>query len=107
VSPHFFSEAAAGPKQLDGGAKFYSPDRNTVIVYNPDQLEIRDTRTNQLYSSVTVSLLFALRWTGDSKTFVAIEHIAHGSDAIFAHLTTVNGKPSLSFRRGKGIAITE
>jgi hypothetical protein len=82
-----FTVTAEAPVQLESGSRFYSPDRNTVVVYKPDQLDVRDARTNELQKSVTISLLFGLRWTGDSKTFVAIEHIAHGSDATFVHLS--------------------
>jgi len=84
-----------GPEQLPSGAKVTSPDKKIVAVYNPDQLEIRDVNTDQLYESVTVSLIYALRWTRDSSSLIAVEQIAHGSDAVVLHR---NARDWTSFR---------
>jgi hypothetical protein len=77
--------ADKGPEQLDTGTKFLSPDRKFVVVYNPDQLEIRNSKTGHMEASITVSLLYALRWTGDSKSFVAVEHLVGGSGTTIVH----------------------
>src|SRR5207249_9786125 len=49
----------------------------------------------QLYESVTVSLVYALRWTRDSSSLIAVEQIAHGSDAVVLHR---NARDWTSFR---------
>lgn len=79
------SHAENGPKQLDSGTKLYSPDGKLFVVYNPDQLEIRDAKTDYLYNSVGALPVQALRWTRDSKTLVVVEQIAHGSEVGLVH----------------------
>jgi hypothetical protein len=77
------------PQQLDEGTTIRSPDGKVIVIYKPDRLEIRDRKRDRLLSSTIVVPVIALRWTGDSRTLVVVEAIAHGSAATIIHF---NGK---------------
>ena len=80
-------EAAWTPKQLPSGSISTSPNGEFLVTYSPDQLQIRDKRTNKDYKSITVLPVFFITWTGDSQTMVVVEHMAGGSTVVLAHFT--------------------
>jgi len=70
--------------------EFKSPDGRFIvrIAYGDQKnnYEIRDNKTGRLDTSIELlTRLFWLRWSGDSKTFVAVDQLAHGSYAQVFH----------------------
>lgn len=67
-----------------------SPNGEFSAAYLGRSIRIRNNLTQRLYPTVPVlTPLLSLKWTGDSKTIVTIEHIAGGSSAALVHF---NGK---------------
>lgn len=63
-----------------------SPNGELSAGYSGGSLKIRNNLTGKLYPRVAVlTPLLSLKWTGDSKTIVTIEHIAAGSCAALVH----------------------
>lgn len=68
--------------------------------YNPDRLEVRNANAHVLHS-VEVLPLVALQWTANSKNLVAVESIAHGSDAVIIHYTGAGWKSFTAIPPGR------
>src|SRR6267143_2428408 len=71
-------------RSIPNGTAFISPDgRYSVKVEVIDRLPhyiIEDTKARKVDQSIIMpSLLLYLHWAADSRSFVAVEHIAHGS----------------------------
>jgi len=72
--------------QLRSGRHASSPDGKLYVYYEAPTFEIRDSKTSAVLGSKEQEQpVLAVRWTGDSKTLVIVEHIAHGSYASFLH----------------------
>jgi hypothetical protein len=76
----------SAPQQLDSGISVMSQDNRFTAIYDPDQLEIRSTRSKESHKIDGVPPVYALQWTRDSKTLIIVHHLAGGSGVIFAHL---------------------
>src|SRR5438552_2196079 len=96
------SHAHSGPEQLHDSTKVFSPNNKFVAVYHPDQIEIIDADTGQLYDSFSVLPVYALKWTGDSKTLAVVQHIAHGSEAVLVHFNGTKWEKLLIPPPGEG-----
>lgn len=63
-----------------------SPNGEVSAAYSGGALRIRNNLTGRFYPEVPVlTPLLSMKWTGDSKTIVTIEHIAGGSCAALVH----------------------
>lgn len=76
--------AVSQQRSIPNGTAFISPDgRYSVKVEVIDRLPhyiIEDTKTRKVDRSIIMpSLLLYLHWAADSRSFVAVEHIPHGS----------------------------
>jgi hypothetical protein len=82
------------PPQLNSGRHAPSPDRKLYVFYEAPKFEIRDAKRSAVLGSVDQEQpVEALRWTGDSKTLVVVQYVAHGSDAYFLHWDGVAWRP--------------
>jgi len=77
--------AGREPEQLSDGTHVRSPDGKFTVFYYAPKLEIRETPTGFTRGTAEASPVYVLSWTGDSKTLVVVEHIAHGSEAFVVH----------------------
>src|SRR5690242_18814423 len=74
--------------EIRPGRQAVSPDGKLAVIYDPSAdhpLQIVDSASGAVQSSFPVLPVHALRWTGDSKTLIVVQHIAHGSEAEFLH----------------------
>ncbi len=82
------------PPQLNSGRHAASPDGELYVFYEAPTFQIRDAKTSAVLGSVEQEQpVQALRWTGDSKTLVVVQHVAHGSDAYFLHWDGIAWRP--------------
>lgn len=79
------TNAVAG--DIGVGVEIPSPDRKFMVqVTDHYGLIIKDILTSGVDASIKLlPLLQPLKWTGDSKTIVAITHIAGGSNLVLIH----------------------
>jgi len=72
------------PPQLSSGRHAPLPDGKLHVFYDAPTFQIRDRKTSAVLGSLDQKQpVEEVRWTGDSKTLIVVEHIAHGSDAYF------------------------
>ena len=63
--------------------KAISPDGTFIVTEADDgNINIVNSKTGKTYLPIESAMVFPLRWTGDSKTLILINHIAGGSMAI-------------------------
>lgn len=75
-----------GRKEMKVDEWVTSPDRRLSAAYSGGSIQIRDNVTGKVYPDAPVlTPLLSMKWTGDSKTIVTIEHIAGGSCAALIH----------------------
>jgi hypothetical protein len=74
-------------QEVNPGAVFTSPDGRFTIRFTDQEmnLSIKDNQTAKITTLGVLTPCYSIKWTGDSKTFVAIEHLAGGSDADIFH----------------------
>ena len=81
-----FSAADPKRKEMASDDWITPPNGELSAAYSGGSLKIRHKLTGRLYPTVRVlTPLLSLKWTGDSKTIVTIEHIAGGSCAALVH----------------------
>src|SRR5437899_7910222 len=86
------------PPQLKSGRHAPSPDGKFYVFYEAPTFQIRDAKTSAVLGSVDQEQpVQALRWTGDSKTLIIVEHVAHGSDAYFLHWDGAAWRPQFTY----------
>ncbi len=64
--------------------RFKSPDNSFTAEYagGKEAIIIKDNKTGKAYPNIpTISPVFSIKWTGDSKAIVKVSHIANGSGA--------------------------
>lgn len=85
------------PAEVTAGTRVESPDREFVVECKVGEqlapavglIEILDKRTGSTARSFEINPpLYALKWTADSKTIVAVQHVAGGSVAQIIHLSS-------------------
>jgi hypothetical protein len=82
------NQKGVGSDSIEIGETFTSPDgRFTAQLANDDNgdLGIKNNQTGETYKVGALTPLLSLKWTGDSKTIVTVEHIAGGSEANLVH----------------------
>ena len=89
-----FSAFDAKAKDVTSGTRIKSPNGmfeakcETGEQLHPavGRIEIVDTKNGTLQHALEINPpLYALRWTGDSRTLIAIERVAGGSVAVIVH----------------------
>jgi hypothetical protein len=74
-----FSRSALVQGVIPDGYSLNSPDRRFVVHVKYENLNFKDNHNQRSYPSVAVlTPIRYMKWTGDSRTLVVIEHIAGG-----------------------------
>jgi YD repeat-containing protein len=81
--------AQAVAQEINPGDVFTSPDGCFTVRFTDREmnLDIRDNQTGKVTILGVLTPCYSIKWTGDSKTIVAIYHLAGGSDADIFHFT--------------------
>jgi len=76
-------------KEINPDDVFISPDGRFTVRFTDEvmNLKIKDNQTGKITTSGVLTPCYSLKWTGDSKTIVAIYHLAGGSDADIFHFS--------------------
>jgi hypothetical protein len=76
-------------QEVNPGDVFTSPDGRFIVRFTDEvmNLKIKDNQTGKVTTLGVLTPCYSIKWTGDSKTIVAIYHLAGGSDADIFHFS--------------------